>query len=272
MATCYRHPGRETGVSCSSCERPICPDCMTSTQVGMRCPECARQRTQVRTMQSLESEPRLTYALIAVNVLVAIGELISGQSLGGEEGGSRLVAEGALSRAGIADGEFWRLVTSGFLHAGPFHLLMNMYGLYILGMMLEPAIGRWRFAAIYLVSLLAGSFGALLLQPVGQTVGASGAIFGLFGAAFALLRARGVNPMETGLGAVILLNLVITFAVPGISVGGHLGGLIGGGVAAALLERLELRRRAPRAVPAAIMAALAALAVVGSIAVSSPAA
>ena len=269
MDTCYRHPARETGVSCSSCERPICPDCMTSTPVGMRCPECARQRTQVRTIQTLAREPTLTYALIAVNVLVAVAALMSGQAVGGEESGSRLIDQGALSRAGIADGDFWRLVTSGFLHAGPFHLLMNMFVLYILGGMLEPAIGRWRFAAIYFVSMLAGAFGALLLQPVGQTVGASGAIFGLFGAAFMLMRARGINPMETGLGAAIALNLVITFVLPGISIGGHLGGLVGGGLVAAALEPPGLRRPMPRAVPPALVGALGALLVVGSVAVAS---
>ena len=270
METCYRHPGRETGVACSSCERPICPDCMTTTPVGMRCPECARQRTKVRTARTLQVDPILTYALIAVNVLVAVATIVTGEGIGGAGGDSPLVNEGALSRDGIADGGFWRLVTSGFLHAGLPHLLMNMFALYLLGTMLEPAIGRWRFAAIYLVSMLAGSFGALLLEPTGLTVGASGAIFGLFGAAFVLMRARGINPMETGLGAVILLNLLITFALPDVlSVGGHVGGLIGGGLAAAALEPPGLRRRVPRAVPPVLVVALGAVLVAGSLAVAS---
>ena len=272
METCYRHPGRETGVACSSCERPICPDCMTVTPVGMRCPECARQRTQVRTIQTLQSQPVLTYALIALNVLAAVAALVTGQSVGGAEGGSRLIEQGELTRAAIADGEFWRLLTSGFLHRGLFHLLMNMFALYLLGGMLEPAIGRWRFAAIYFVSMLAGAFGALLLHPGGETVGASGAIFGLFGAAFLLMRARGINPMETGLGAVIALNLVITFLIPGISIGGHLGGLAGGGLVAAALEPPGLRRPMPRAVTPALIVALGALLVAGSVAVASAAA
>src|SRR5918998_5976625 len=155
MEVCYRHPNRETGVRCSNCERPICPDCMTSTSVGMRCPECARQKTQVRTMRSMTDEPTLTYVLIGINVLVALISLVGGASAtgGGGLGGSSLLTEGAVSRAAIEGGEYWRLITAGFLHAGFFHLLFNMFGLYILGSLLEPAIGRVRFALIYFVSL-----------------------------------------------------------------------------------------------------------------------
>src|SRR3990170_8464773 len=150
MEVCYRHPKRETGVRCSNCERPICPDCMTSTPVGMRCPECARQSTKVRTMRSMTDEPTLTYLLIGINVLVGIGSLLGG---GGGFGSSPLITDGGVSGPAIEDGEYWRLVTSGFLHAGLFHLMLNMLSLWILGQMLEPAVGRWRFALIYFVSL-----------------------------------------------------------------------------------------------------------------------
>lgn len=271
MDVCYRHPGRETGVSCSSCGRPICPDCMTTTPVGMRCPECARERTKVRTARTLQAEPGLTYVLIGLNVLVQLGVFLSGASAtGGSFGGSSLIQDGAVSRPAVADGEVWRLVTAGFLHAGFFHVLFNMLSLYILGGLLEPAIGRLRFGLIYLVSLLAGSFGALLAEPLAPTVGASGAIFGLMGAAIVVMRSRGINAMESGLGLWLGLNLFITFTIPGISIGGHLGGLAGGVLAALLLFEAGDRLRVPSPLPALLVVAVGAVAVVGSIAVSSP--
>lgn len=243
---------------------------MTTTSVGMRCPECARQTTKVRTAATLQGEPTLTYALIAANVLVALGAVVSGGALSGVGGGgSPLLALGALFEPAVRDGQWWRLVTSGFLHAGLFHLLVNMYALYVLGGMLEPGVGRLRFGLIYFVSLLAGSFGALLISPDSVTVGASGAIFGLMGAAFVLMRSRGVNPMDSGLGVFIVLNLGITFLIPGISIGGHLGGLVGGGLAALLLFELRQRVRVPSAVPPGLVVALGALAVVGSIALAA---
>src|SRR3954470_20992687 len=163
MSTCYRHPDRETAVSCSNCGRSICPDCMTPTSVGMRCPECSRDRTRVRTARTITDEPRLTYALIALNVIVFLAEFASGVSAGGGSfGGSSLVDKGALYGPAVANGEVWRLLTAGFLHAGLAHLFFNMYSLYILGSLLEPAVGRMRFAIIYFVSLFAGSFGALI--------------------------------------------------------------------------------------------------------------
>jgi membrane associated rhomboid family serine protease len=268
MEVCYRHPDRPTGVSCSNCGRPICPDCMTSTPVGMRCPECARERTQVRTMRAVE-EPVLTYFLIGVNVLVALGAMLGGASATtGGIGGSSLLAEGSVSRVAIADGEYWRLLTSGFLHAGFLHLAFNMFALYILGQLLEPAIGRLRFGLIYFVALLAGSFGALLVEPDAPTVGASGAIFGLMGAAVVVMRSRGISPMESGLGLWIGLNLLITFTIPNISIGGHIGGLIGGSVAAFLLFDVRNRLRVPEIVPTAVCVVLAAASVGGAIAVS----
>jgi membrane associated rhomboid family serine protease len=270
VETCYRHPNRETGVRCSNCGRPICTDCMTATPVGMRCPECARQRQRVRTVRSTTEEPVLTYVLIGVNVAVALGTLLGGASATGSGGlgGSTLLQEGSVSRATIADGEYYRLLTAGFLHAGFFHLLFNMLSLYILGSILEPAVGRLRFGLIYFVSLLAGSFGALLLEPNSPTVGASGAIFGLMAAAALVMRSRGMSVMESGLGIWILLNLLITFTVPNISIGGHVGGLLGGAVCALLLFDLRDRVRLPDAVPAVLCAGLGALAVAGSIAVA----
>ena len=191
MAVCYRHPNRETGVACSSCGRAICPECMTPTPVGMRCPECSRQRTRVTRLRDSTTEPVLTYALIAINTIVELASAASGSSLGGGGLAGRIDQDGALSRAAIQHGDYWRLVTSGFLHAGLLHLLFNMYALYVLGTLLEPAVGRLRFGVIYAVSLLAGSLGALVGVSAEQvTVGASGAIVGLMGAAFVYARGR----------------------------------------------------------------------------------
>ncbi len=257
MAVCYRHKDRETGVSCSNCGNPICPDCMTPTPVGMRCPECSRQRTEVRTMRDVHADPTVAYVLIAVNVLMYFG-----QQAGGDNSVYRdFVLYGPL----VADGEWWRLLTAGFLHGGLFHLLLNMYALYFLGRMLEPALGHVRFAAIYFAALLAGSFGAVLLSPETPVVGASTAIFGLFGAAIVMARNRGIDIMASGLGPILILNLVITF-LPGtnISIGGHLGGLIGGVLAALAVEGLS-KRRSP-VVAVLVCAAIAIGSVVAAVA------
>jgi membrane associated rhomboid family serine protease len=252
MAVCYRHKDRETGVACSNCGNPICPDCMTATPVGMRCPECSRQRTQVRTMRNVHADPVIAYVLIAVNVLMYFG-----QSYGGSDSVYRdFVLYGPL----VADGEWWRLLTAGFLHAGLFHLGVNMYALYFLGRMLEPSLGHVRFAALYFASLMAGSFGAVLLNPDTPVVGASTAIFGLLGAAIVMARNRGIDIMASGLGPILILNLLITF-IPGfnISIGGHLGGLIGGVLAALAIEALSRRRSAVLPVLACAVIAIASV-------------
>jgi len=242
---------------------------MTSTSVGMRCPDCAGRKTQVRTVRNLTDEPTLTYVLIAINVIVALGTLFSGG--GSTSAGGTLLDDGGLSRFHIEQGEYWRLITSGFLHAGLLHLMFNMFGLYILGGLVEPAVGRLQFVIIYFVSLLAGAFGALLLEPEGLTVGASGAIFGLMGAAVVVMRARGINPMESGLGLWIGLNLLITFTIPNISIGGHLGGLLGGALAAYVLVDLRERVRVPAAAGLLLAGAIGVASVVGSVMVSGSA-
>jgi membrane associated rhomboid family serine protease len=273
VATCYRHPNRETGVACSNCGRSICPDCMTPTSVGMRCPECARQRTKVVRPRSLSGGATpVTYALIAINVVVFLVEIGTGAgALSGGLVNSSVVDHGALSRATVANGEYWRLVTAGFLHAGFLHIGFNMWILYMLGRMLEPAIGSLRFAIIYFVSLLAGSFGALLFTKVGLTVGASGAVFGLASAGIMVMRSRGVDPMQSGLPLFIGINLLLGFVISGISIGGHIGGLVGGALAAVALFDIGERRRGavPQFVPLLLCVALGALSVVGAIAVSN---
>jgi membrane associated rhomboid family serine protease len=249
---CYRHPDRETSVKCSRCGRPICPDCMYDSPVGMRCPECAGQRARSRRVAIRRAEnPYGTYALIALNVIVFIAELGGGGGAASLEGGGRLVAGGGLLGPAVADqGEWYRIVTSGFLHAGPLHLFLNMFVLYILGTILEEGIGTVRMLGIYFVSLLAGSFGALLLDPNELTVGASGAVYGIMAATFLVARQRGVEQLASQIGLWVILNLAFTFTVPGISIGGHLGGLAGGAAAAGVI--LAGERRGSAVIPEAL--------------------
>ena len=239
---------------------------MTSTPVGMRCPECARQSTKVQDDEHAHGRADAHLRPDRDQR----GRWGSGRLLGGGAGAdsSSLTDDGGVSQATIADGEYWRLVTAGFLHAGPFHLLTNMLALWILGSIVEPALGKWRFGLIYFVSLLCGSFGALLLSPDSLTVGASGAVFGLMGAAAVVARNRGLNLMESGLGIWIGLNLLITFTIPNISIGGHIGGLVGGTVAAFLVVELPGRMRLPDIVPSLVAVAIGIAAVVGSVVIS----
>jgi membrane associated rhomboid family serine protease len=267
MATCYRHPSRETGVSCSNCGRPICPDCMTTTPVGMRCPECAQQRTKVVRLREMSNSPRVTYALIAINVVAYLVE--QGQfSLTGTGIYGKVINEGVLYRPAISEGhQYWRLVSSAFLHENIVHIGFNMYLLYLLGMMLEPAIGSVRFAVIYFTALLVGSFGALFATAA-PSLGASGAIFGLMGAAVVELRARKISVMESGIGGLIVINLIFSFTFANISVGAHIGGLIGGFLAGMAIRTADQRR-----IPAlgfvaclilSVIAVFAAIAVAGA--------
>jgi membrane associated rhomboid family serine protease len=260
--TCYRHPNRVTGVSCSSCGRPICPDCMTPTPVGMRCPECAKQKTKVHNMRAMHSDPRVTVGVI---IACVVAFLASGSFGIGSSGGNRLFNDFALFGPAIASGdEYWRLVTGGFLHAGLLHIGFNMYLLWILGQMLEPTLGSGRFAALYATALLWGSFGALVVTPDAVTVGASGAVFGLMGAAAVELRSRGINPFQTDIGMLILFNLALSFVLSGISIGGHIGGLVGGALAGMALGYADRHRN--RALGYASCAVLSVFAVVGGIA------
>jgi membrane associated rhomboid family serine protease len=239
---------------------------MTPTPVGMRCPECSKQKTQVRTMDSTRGGVEATRILIGINVLAWVAELASNNSNGD------VFVHGALFGPAIAvDHEYWRLITGGFLHyptigLGLVHIGFNMYLLWWLGNMLEPALGTVRFLAVYFTSLLAGSFGALLLNFDAATVGASGAVFGLMGAAFVDLRARGIDPFQAGIGGLILVNLVLSFAISNISIGGHIGGLIGGGLAMMAIQAGDRQRS--RALGVAVCCAIGIAAVVASIALA----
>ena len=275
MPVCYRHPRRETGVACSSCGRWICPDCMTPTPVGMRCPECARDRTKVKTARSVRPAPlgrySVTQILIALNVLIFLVETGTGTPLGGigRGGVGTLYVDGALVGHHYITQlhEYYRLLTSGFLHDGLLHILFNMVFLYFVGPALEQAIGKLNFLAVYLATLLAGSFGALLFSPAIPTVGASGALFGLLGALVVVAHYRGISIWQSGLGPTLLINVVFSLTIADISIGGHLGGFVGGLICGVLYMELAERRRMQ---PAFLVgcAVVAALSVFGAIAVA----
>ena len=244
---CYRHPDRETYVSCSECGRGICPDCMTYGPVGIRCPDhataggrtAAPRRAARSASRSLAgSGPFITFILIGINVALFVLELALGGALNGT--GSWIYEKGVLVSTavdssgqvvGVSQGEWWRLITAAFLHYGPLHLGMNMLVLWFIGPPLEEYFGHWRYLLVYLVSGLAGSAGALIWSPNTLTVGASGAIWGIMGAAL-VLEARRIWVFGGQAMGLVVFNLAITFLIPGISIGGHIGGLIGGGLCA----------------------------------------
>jgi membrane associated rhomboid family serine protease len=260
--TCYRHPNRVTGLSCSECGRPICTECMTMAPVGIRCPEHSgkpqgvqRVTSGVRRASFEGATAKVTRVLIGLNVAVYVAELLQGSGVQANHGSiyqnGALLANGVKfgdslagvpagipfpNLVGVAHGDWWRLFTSAFLHYGPFHLIMNMLALYWFGSLLEQRIGSGRFLLLYIVSGLAGSAGALIAAPTTPTVGASGAIFGVLGAGLVLEMQRDHVFGGSALG-IIVINLVLTFAIPNISIGGHIGGLIGGALACLGLSR-----------------------------------
>jgi membrane associated rhomboid family serine protease len=243
---------------------------MTPTSVGMRCPECARERTKVKTVRSGSTAPLATQALIAMNVVVFIGETASGTPLGGIGSGGigTLYEKGALYGLSITQNhQYYRLLTAGFLHDGLLHILFNMWFLFFMGRMLEPAIGRINFLAVYFASLLAGSFGALLFEPGVPTVGASTACFGVLGALIVVAYYRGISIWQSGLGLTLVINIVFSLSVVGISIGGHLGGVVGGAICGWLIVQVG-ERRDKRALALAGCLAVAVVSVIAAIAVA----
>jgi membrane associated rhomboid family serine protease len=257
---------------------------MTYGPVGIRCPDhataggktAAPRRAARNTVRSLSSGgPIVTQTLIGINVAVFVLELLLGGTLNGV--GSWIYEHGVLvARAsvlpngqiapglvapslptiGVAEGEWWRLITAAFLHYGPLHLGMNMLVLWFIGPPLEDYFGRWRYLLVYIVSGLAGSAGALIWSPNALTVGASGAIWGIMGAAL-VLEARRIYVFGGQAMGLVVFNLLITFVIPGVSIGGHIGGLVGGGLCALAFSTL---RRSP-AVATLAMAAVGVLSV-----------
>ena len=214
---------------------------MTFAPVGIRCPDhsgqpqgAARVSQGMRRASFEGTGALVTKALIGINVAIYLLELALGGELNGT--GNRIYVEGVLYGPVVAAGDWWRLFTSMFLHYGPIHLALNMLALWWFGAAIEQALGRGRYLLLYLVSGLAGSAGALILSPESLTVGASGAIFGILGAAFVLERQR-IYVLGGGAVSIIALNLVFTLFIPGISIGGHLGGLAGGALGVLALSR-----------------------------------
>ncbi|MFD5110862.1 rhomboid family intramembrane serine protease [Streptomyces sp. NPDC058391] len=256
--SCYRHPGRQTGISCTRCERPICPECMVSASVGFQCPECVRQgsgtghsptanRPRTLVGGTIAADPRLiTKILLGINVAVFVAVLVVGDHY-------RLVDDLALvgrafnpelrQEVGVADGEWYRLVTAMFLHQEVWHIAFNMLGLWWLGGPLEAALGRVRFLALYLLSGLAGSaLTYLVAEPHEASLGASGAIFGLLGATAVLMRR--LNYDMRPVFALLALNLLFTFTWPGIAWQAHVGGLVAGTLVAIGMVHAPRQHRA----------------------------
>ncbi|WP_083913044.1 rhomboid family intramembrane serine protease [Nocardia concava] len=237
---CYRHPDRPTGLGCTRCGRPACPECLTPAAVGQHCVECVQQgRADVRPVRNAAGTdvsrqipvPYVTYALIAINVIVFAVTAFQAHSLM-DNNRSRLFFDWQLVPAFVGtDGGWMRIIGSGFLHYGPIHLLANMFALYVLGPYCEVALGRGRFVAVYLASLLGGSAAVTAFSdPLTASAGASGAIFGIFGAVGVIMLRTRQN--LTQIAVLLGINLIITFSVPGISIWAHLGGLLAGTVAA----------------------------------------
>ena len=262
---CYRHPENRGGVICQRCDRPICPQCMTQATVGFHCPECLPARSppggaagpRIRTVipgRWVDTRPRVTQAFMGLSLIGFVYSLANGStpmSLG-----NQAAVDGALFArkldpfaagirwVGVDVGEYYRLVTAAFMHNGLIHLGFNLYALWILGTLLEHMLGRPRFAALYVVSMLGGSFGVVLISPNDVTVGASGAVFGLMGAMVFAQRTVGISVWRTPLMPVLALNLALTFMIPSVSVGGHLGGLLTG-VGVGWMFIALARRRVP---------------------------
>ena len=261
VPVCARHRDRETGVRCQRCNSPICFQCMVPASVGFQCESCvttAAAKTRQPLVLAGLATPYVTYFLLAVNVAVAVAGLATSAWAEGELGtiGIRggLIGGGVdfdgqrFEFIGVDEGEWYRVVTGAFIHAGPIHLAFNMFMLWQIGTLLESALGRLRFALLYAVAVLGGSFGALLVAPDIITVGASGGVFGLMGAFYVAERNGRFGARRSAVGLFIAINLVLTFAVPGISIGGHLGGLAAGaaiGWAFTEFDRRSLSQAAP---------------------------
>lgn len=239
MPVCSWHPDRQTALSCSRCGRPACPECLTPASVGFHCRACVAEAQatvrQPRTVSGapLGQKPIVSMVLIAINLAFFLVTAIQARSAM-DLSPSALYVKGALIPAEVASGEYWRLLTAGFLHANLIHIATNMISLYILGLPLERILGRSRFLTIYLLSLLGSSVSVMLFSgPFIPTIGASGAIYGLMGALVVTFKRLGFDLRQ--LLVVIALNVFITFQVPGISWQGHLGGLVVGAVVGAAM-------------------------------------
>jgi membrane associated rhomboid family serine protease len=258
--TCFHHTDVEAGRSCSRCGRPACPACLRQASVGSHCFECVKasapsrsERVRVQRVMGTAT-PYVTYSLVAANLIIFL--LSHDLSRFGRTSLKGSVLQDYALRGPEIDilGEWWRVVTSGFLHFDFRHVAFNMIVLFLLGRRVERRVGAARMVGIYFVSMLAGSFGALLLSPTAATAGASGAVYGLMSAAYIAERTAGGDPWNDGLGSLIIINLIFTFMSPSISIGGHLGGLAGGAIVTYVMGRAALSGVQGRKAAGAIVA------------------
>jgi membrane associated rhomboid family serine protease len=259
---CYRHPDRQSYILCQRCGRTICPQCSTQAAVGVHCPECVkeakanapkRQPARVRFARSLTSRsdrPVVTYAIIAICVVVYLAQLLLGNAL----------TNWLVYYAPLSFSQPWRFITSLVAHGSPLHLLSNMFSLYIIGRMLEPALGRMRYLALFLISGIGGAVAVALLVPGNPVLGASGAIFGMLGALLVLIRRFGGN--ATQILVVVGINLVIGFVLPGVSWQAHIGGFVAGAALTAVFVRTRSVKQRGLQVAASVGIALALLAII----------
>ncbi|MEV7092988.1 rhomboid family intramembrane serine protease [Amycolatopsis sp. NPDC051045] len=276
---CWWHPNRPTGLSCSRCGRPACPDCLREAPVGFQCTDCVHaggqeQRRQQRGYQEaalgertvfgarLSQSVLVTQVILAVNVLVYLFTVFQAQSLSDNDFSAAFQRGSLYVAATLGDGEWWRVLTNGFLHYGPIHVAVNMFSLWMMGRALEQVCGRGRYLALYVISMLGASAAVLLFDdPGSRTAGASGALFGLMGAYAVIVLKLRLNP--TGLLITLALNAFITFGIPGISIYAHVGGLVTGAlVSVALLYAPEANQARWQAVGLTIIV----LAIVGLLA------
>ena len=260
---CYRHPDRQSFILCQRCGRTICPQCSTQAAVGVHCPECVkearanaprRQPANIRAARSLRNNPDrpiVTYAIIALCVVVYLGQFILGDAL----------TAWLTFWASAAFSQPWRIVTSLFAHGSPLHLLSNMFSLFVIGRMLEPALGRIRYFALFLVSGIGGLAAVALVVPSNPVLGASGAIFGMLGALLVLIRRFGGN--ATQILVIVGINLVIGFIVPGVAWQAHVGGFLIGAALTAVFVRTRNEKQRGIQVAAAAGIAIALIAVIG---------
>lgn len=259
---CYRHPNRQTYLACSDCGRPICPDCSHDAPVGQKCPECVKAAGKQKIINaraitggpSFQTSP-VVFSLITINAIIFVAGMASPElrnNLVENFGALRLAFNGE-ALIGIETGEWWRALTSAFLHGGFMHILFNMYFLYIFGPRLEQQVGSVSFSGIYLASAAGGSLASYLFGlPNVISIGASGALFGLFGAwLYAAFRQRGSaagSAMFNQLGAILLINMALPLFLPSIDWRAHVGGLVTGFAVAFLWEQLATRRSNARVI------------------------
>jgi membrane associated rhomboid family serine protease len=258
---CYRHPDRQSFILCQRCGRTVCPQCSTQAAVGVHCPECVkeakanapkRKPVNIRMARSLRNTdaPVITYAIIAICIVVFALQLVLGT----------IVDALLMYYAPVTFMQPWRLLTSMFAHGSPLHLLSNMFSLFIIGRMLEPALGRARFIALFLLAGLGGATAVAIISPFVPVLGASGAIFGMLGALFVLIRRFGGNVSQIVI--LVVLNLAIGFIVPGLAWQAHIGGLLVGAAVTAVFVRTRAERQRGLQVIASVGIAAALLATI----------